>query len=145
MNTSYYLGQSSYLGRNNFITKAKQINSQSFNFDVEFCRHVLPYNHILCLHHFNLRFLYLQSLQSLLNWIQFTLQKPKQCALNFTEQMTRAHLLLLQPSIRSIPSQIIYCGKGRQNFASNVTLYPCERSRQNHLAAIKWKLKVQWN
>ena len=24
-------------------------------------------------------------------------------------------------------------GKGRQNFASNVTLYRCERSRRNHL------------
>ena len=29
--------------------------------------------------------------------------------------------------------KLFYCGKGRQNFASNVTLYPCERSRQNHL------------
>ena len=28
----------------------------------------------------------------------------------------------------------LFCfGKGSQNFASNVTLYPCERSRQNHL------------
>ena len=29
--------------------------------------------------------------------------------------------------------KLFYCGKGRQNFVSNVTLYPCERSRQNHL------------
>ena len=29
--------------------------------------------------------------------------------------------------------KLFYCRKGRQNFASNVTLYPCERSRQNHL------------
>ena len=27
------------------------------------------------------------------------------------------------------------CGKDRQNFASNVTLYPCERSGQNHLVS----------
>ena len=27
------------------------------------------------------------------------------------------------------------CARGRQNFASNVTLYPCERSRQNHLVS----------
>ena len=26
-----------------------------------------------------------------------------------------------------------YCEKGSQNFASNVTLYPCKRSLQNHL------------
>ena len=44
--------------------------------------------------------------------------------LNFTEEIRRAHLLLLQPSIRPIPAQVIYCGKGRQNFVSNVTLYP---------------------
>ena len=31
----------------------------------------------------------------------------------------------------------IYCGKGHQNFASNVTLLPCERSRQNHLRDYK--------
>ena len=29
--------------------------------------------------------------------------------------------------------KLFYCGKGLQNFASNVTLYPCERSRENHL------------
>ena len=31
------------------------------------------------------------------------------------------------------PPQVIYYGKGHQKFASNVTLYPCKRSRQNHL------------
>ena len=29
--------------------------------------------------------------------------------------------------------KLFYCGKGRQNFASNITLYPFERSRQDHL------------
>ena len=29
------------------------------------------------------------------------------------------------------------CGKGHQNFASNVTLYPCQRSFQNHLERTK--------
>ena len=29
--------------------------------------------------------------------------------------------------------KLFSCGKDRQNFASNVTLYPCERSRQNHM------------
>ena len=35
--------------------------------------------------------------------------------------------------------KLFYCGKGRQNFPSNVTLYPCERSRQNHLVEIQTK------
>ena len=41
-----------------------------FNLDVEFCRLILPHYQILCLHHFNLRSLYLQSSQSLPNSIQ---------------------------------------------------------------------------
>ena len=41
-----------------------------FNFNVEFCRPILSYNNIFCLHHFNLRSLYLQPPQSLPNWIQ---------------------------------------------------------------------------
>ena len=55
-----------------FATKVKQINSQSdFNQNVKFCRPNLPHNQILCLHHFNLRSLYFQSLQSLTNFMQF--------------------------------------------------------------------------
>ena len=60
-------------------------------------------------------------------------RKPRQCELHFNEQIIRTHFLLLQPSIRPVPAQVIFCGKGLQNFASNSTLYPCERSRQNHL------------
>ena len=41
-----------------------------YQFDVEFCRPVLPRNQILCLHHFSLRSLYFQSLQSLTKLIQ---------------------------------------------------------------------------
>ena len=41
-----------------------------FNFDVEFCRPILPHSQILSLHHFNLRYLHFQYLQSLSNWIQ---------------------------------------------------------------------------
>ena len=37
------------------------------------------------------------------------------------------------PSIQlCIRLKLFYCGKDPQSFASNVTLYPCERSRQNH-------------
>ena len=35
--------------------------------------------------------------------------------------------------------KLFYCGKGGQNFASNVTLYPCERSRQNHQVVVPFK------
>ena len=37
------------------------------------------------------------------------------------------------PLLGQYQLMLLYCGKGRQNFASNITLYPCERSRQNHL------------
>ena len=60
-------------------------------------------------------------------------RKPNQYALHFNEKITRTHFFLSQPSIRPVSAQVIYCGMDRQNFASNVTLYPCERSRQNHL------------
>ena len=38
--------------------------------------------------------------------------------------------------------KLFYCGKGRQTVASNVTLYPCERSRQNHLVWLTYPLQV---
>ena len=117
------------------LRKRKKLTVNQINFDVEFCPPVLPYNQILCLHHFNLRSLYLQSLQSLLNWIQLHTSKLNPCALNFTEQITRAHFFLLQTSIRPILAQVIYCGKGRQNLASNVTLYPVSVP-----AEITWKI-----
>ena len=67
-------------------------------------------------------------------------RKPhQQCALNFNEQITRVRFLLLQPSIRPILAQVILLWKGPPNFQSNVTLYPCERSRQNHLAFLSFK------
>ena len=44
------------------ILDVKQVKQPiRFNFDVEYCRLVLPRNQILCLHHFNSRSLYLQS------------------------------------------------------------------------------------
>ena len=60
-----------------------ETNQQSikFNFNVEFCWSVLSHSHeILLLHHFNLRSLYFQSLQSLPNWIQLpTLETSPMC------------------------------------------------------------------
>ena len=42
------------------------------------------------------------------------------------------NILLGQFQIKLLLKFILHCGKGPQNFASNITLYPCERSRQNH-------------
>ena len=50
-----------------FMTNVKQINSQ---LDSSFSWPFLSYSQILLLHHFNLRSLHFQSLQSLPNWIQ---------------------------------------------------------------------------
>ena len=78
-----------------------------FNFDVEFCRPVLPYNQILWLHHLKLISLYFQSLQSLPNLILLhTWGISPKCALHFNEQITRIHILLLQPSIRPVPAEV---------------------------------------
>ena len=43
--------------------------------------------------------------------------------------MTGTHFLLLG----QFQLKLFNSGKGRQNCASNVTSYPCERSQQNHL------------
>ena len=59
-------------------------------------------------------------------------RKPHQYALRFNEQRTRTHFCY-SPLLGQFQLQLFYCGKGRQNFVSNVTLYPCERSLQNHL------------
>ena len=41
--------------------------------------------------------------------------------------------LLYSLLLGQLQLKLSYFEKGRQNFASNVTLYPCQRSRQNHL------------
>ena len=68
--------------------------------------------------------------QAAFNYIHW---ETHQCALHSCERITRTYFLMLQPSIRPVPAQVILLWNGRQNFALNVTLYPCERSRQNHL------------
>ena len=50
--------------------------------------------------------------------------------MNILQEHTFFYCLLLG----QFQLKLFYYGKGRQNFASNVTFYPCERSRQNHLA-----------
>ena len=120
-----------------FATKVKQISSQSDLISVpSFVGPFVPYNQILSLHHFNLRSLYFQSFRSLPNLILLHTWELYQIAIHFNEQITRTHLLtsfcyslLLDQSQLKLQVSI----KGRQKFASNVILYPSERSRQNHL------------
>ena len=54
--------------------------------------------------------------------------------------LSNMHLILMNKQWKHILVQfqfkLFYCGKGRQNFASNVNLDPCERSRQNHMKEI---------
>ena len=87
----------------------------------------------------------MQSLQSLSNWIQLHTLEPHQCALNFTEQIARAHFLLLQPSIRPISAQVILLWKGPPKLCIECHLVPLERSRQNHLVGFVNNLfDCQW-
>ena len=125
-----------YISPGDFIMKVKQINSQSdlismssfaglsyltIRFSV--CI-ILIWDPCIC----NLHYLY-WTRSSYIRW------KPQQqCALNFSELITRVHCTSFCYSLLSGQFKLFYWGKGRQNFASNVTLYPCERSRQNHLA-----------
>ena len=58
------------------MTNVKQIHRQSdLTIDVEFCWPILPHSHILSVHHFKLRSLHFQSLQSLPNWIKLPTSK----------------------------------------------------------------------
>ena len=45
-------------------------------------------------------------------WCIYVGRKPRQCGLQFNEQITRTHFLLLQPSIRAVPAQVILLWKG---------------------------------
>ena len=51
-------------------------------------------------------------------------------AITCVENLTNMHFILRYQAGNS-SSYLLW--KGPPNFASNVTLYPCERSRQNHL------------
>ena len=111
------------------VTKVKQMNSQS---DL-ICRPIIPHNQILCLHHFNLRSLYFQSLQSLPNWIPLHTSGISRICTRFQLINNKNTFFCYSLLLGQFQLKLFYCGKGRQNFASNVTLYPCQRSRQNHL------------
>ena len=92
----------------------------------------------LCLHHFNLRSLYFQSLP---NWIQLHTSGSSAICTPF-QWINNNTFFCYSLLLGQFQLELIYCGKGRQNFASNVTLYPCERSRQNHLV-VYYKIVVE--
>ena len=94
-----------HLVPSDFVTEtATQISMSNFD--------SLSRNQI-CLHHFNLRSLYF----NFYNLCQITgsnymSRKPHQCALHFSQQITKTHFLPLQPSIRPVPAQAILLWKG---------------------------------
>ena len=51
-------------------------------------------------------------------------RKPHQCALRFNEQITRTHFLLLQRSIRPVPTQVILLWKGPPKLCIEYYLVP---------------------
>ena len=120
-----------------FITKVKQVNSQS---DLLSMSSFAGPSYLTIRSSVCIILIWDPCICNLYNLCQtrsiHTLQKPHQCALNFTEQITRAHFLLSQPSIRPNPAQVILLWKGPPNFRSNITLYPCDRSGQNHLVRL---------
>ena len=121
-----------------FVTKVKQIDSQSDSISMSNFAgpgpSCLTIRSSVCII-FNLRTLYFQSLQSLPNWIQ--LHRSRTSAICTPFQWINNKNFFYSLLLGRFQLNLFYCGKGRQNFASNVTLYPCERSRQNHLGFIK--------
>ena len=111
----------------------------TFNLDDGVYRPVLPHNQILCLHNFNLRSFNFQSLQSLPSWIQLRMLGTLAICIPFQWINNGNNFFCSSLLLGQLQIKLFYCGKGRQNFPSNVTLYPYERSRQNHL---DWILKM---
>ena len=50
--------------------------------------------------------------------------KPRWCGLHFNEKITRTHFLLLQPSIRPVPAQVILLWKGPPKLCIECHLVP---------------------
>ena len=90
-----------------FLTKVKQVNSQSDLISMSSFAgpSYLTIRSCICI-----ILIWDPCIFNLYNLCQtgfnYTLQEPHQCALNFTEQITQGHFLLLQPSIRPIPAQV---------------------------------------
>ena len=91
------------------------------------------HNHILCLNHFNVRSFCFQSLQSLPNWIQLHMSGTSAICTLLQRINNKNTFFCYSLLLGQFQLKLFYCGKGCQNVASNVTLYPCERSHQNHL------------
>ena len=127
-----------------FVTKVKQINSQSYlicvsNFAGSSYLTVRSSVYIIsiwdpCI--FNLYNL----CQTGYNYIR---QKPHQRALLFNEQITRIDSFFYSLLLGQFQLKLFNCGKDRQNFALHVNLYPCERFRQNQLVSSNDKTHTQ--
>ena len=109
-----------------FITKVKQINSQSdlismssfagpSYLTIRSCVCIILISDPCICNHHNL-------CQTGSGYIR---QKTHhQCTLNFNEQITRVHFVLLQPSIRPIPAQVILLWKGPPKLCIECHLAP---------------------
>ena len=103
------------------LRKWDKLTANQINLDDEFCRPVLPHNQILCLHHFNLRSLYIQFLQSLPNWIQLHTSGTSAICTPFQWIKNKNTFSCYSLQLGQFQLKLFYCGNGRQNFASNVT------------------------
>ena len=121
-----------YIG--DFLTKVKQINSQSdlismTNFAGPSQLTISSSAYIISISDyciFNLHNL----CQTRSNYLRRKLYK---CALHFNEQITRTHFFCYGFLLGQFKLKLFFYRKGCQNFASNVTLYSCDHSRQNYL------------
>ena len=57
-------------------------------------------------------------------WCIYIRRKPRQCGLHFHEQITITRFLLLQPSIRPVPAQVILLSKGPPKLCIECHLVP---------------------
>ena len=114
-----------------FITKLKQVNNQS---DLISMSSFAGPSYLTIRSSVRIILLWDPCICNIYNLCQtrsnYTVQKPHQCALYFTEERTSFCYSLLSGQFQL---KLFYCGKGRQNITSNVPLYPCECSLQNCL------------
>ena len=117
-----------------FVAKVKQINSQSdliwmrsfagpCYLTIRFSVYIILIWDLCIFNFYNL-------CQTGSNYIR---REPQQYALPFHGINNKNTFFCYSLLLGLFQLKLFYCGKGRQNFASNVTLYTCERSRQNHL------------
>ena len=107
-----------------FVTKVKQINSQS---DLIWMRSLAGPSYFTIRSSVNIILIWGPCIFNLYNLCQtgsnYIRQEPQQYALHFNEQ-TIKHFLLLQPSIRPVPAQVILLWKGPPKLCIESHLVP---------------------